>query len=706
VLAPGVAAGFRRRHCDPLMGNRRTVSLVLIFLSLILLWDIGTRWYAERRGWNTTIADNVEEIEPTTRPGAIDATTTRPSTQPDFEFEPPTETDGLAVVEGEAQQIILGGDKEADESPFAIRLTLSSVGAGIDEALLKAYAAEVDEPDRYRFEVPYEASPDENRPLATQTVTINGETLDLSNVAWNVQESDDRRAVFYVDVLSQGQRVARVQKVVRLFPKVDADGNADPRGGYELRVLQSVKNYTAGPITYETTLNGTTTPPRELEGMYDQRTVLRGQLEDGRVRYEAEQVEAFDEDEPQRIYDLGIEPLAWAGSGTIYFNAIVRPEDPGQVERFVAEAINPQSDDAEREVRLRLESDEFEIAAGETQVLPLRVFLGPKKRDLLENDYYSAARVRYNATLISPFGCTFCVFQPVVDILVFLLSIFHAITFDWGLAIILLVFLVRTLLHPITRKSQKNIMKMSKMAPKIQAAKEKYGDDKEKMAAAMAEMAPEQTQAVLFGCLPMLLQTPIWIALYSTLQATFELRHEPFFYGLTWIDDLAKPDHLIQFENAYPLLFGFTITGLNILPLLMGLVFYLQMKLQPQPTATMTPEQKAQQRLIQIMMVTLFPLFLYSAPSGLNLYILTSTAFGIIETKLIRANLKREEDELEAAKARGETIPEKPKGPIGRRLDAFKDTLGTRIAEAQKQAQAHQAAQKKGGGSKPRPKKR
>src|SRR5690606_3895018 len=137
-----------------------------------------------------------------------------------------------------------------------------------------------------------------------------------------------------------------------------------------------------------------------------------------------------------------------------------------------------------------------------------------KSRELLKNDYYSAGELRYDETLKSPFGCTWCVFQPVVDVLVWLLSTFHFVLRDWGLAIIALVVVVRLLLHPITKKSQRSMMRMSKLGPEMERLKKKYGDDKEAMAKAMGEFYREHGMASLpLGCLPMLLQTPIWIAL-------------------------------------------------------------------------------------------------------------------------------------------------------------------------------------------------
>jgi membrane protein insertase Oxa1/YidC/SpoIIIJ len=102
------------------------------------------------------------------------------------------------------------------------------------------------------------------------------------------------------------------------------------------------------------------------------------------------------------------------------------------------------------------------------------------------------------------------------------------------------------------------------------------------------------------------------------------------------------------------------LAGINILPILMGVVFYVQTKFQPKPAA-MTPEQQQQQKMMTWMSTLLFPLFLYSGPSGLNLYILTSTAFGIIESKVIRQHIK----EREALEALGPTIVDAPPPPKG-----------------------------------------
>jgi YidC/Oxa1 family membrane protein insertase len=146
------------------------------------------------------------------------------------------------------------------------------------------------------------------------------------------------------------------------------------------------------------------------------------------------------------------------------------------------------------------------------------------------------------------------------------------------------------------------------------------------------------------------LQTPIWIALWSALQSTFELRQAPFLrFGwlhLTWIKDLSHPDFLVHFNQPIPLPFGWHLHGVNVLPILMAGVFFVQQKMQPQP-ANQTPEQE-QQRKMMSWMSLLFPVMLYTGPSGLNLYILTSTTLGVVESKIVRDHIKQK-DEAEKA---------------------------------------------------------
>jgi len=146
----------------------------------------------------------------------------------------------------------------------------------------------------------------------------------------------------------------------------------------------------------------------------------------------------------------------------------------------------------------------------------------------------------------------------------------------------------------------------------------------------------------------MVLQMPIWIALWSSLQSTFELRHASFLWGFTWIKDLAQPDRLIWFSNHAVKIWYLHFDAINLLPILMGVVFFIQQKLSPKPP-TMTQDQETQYKMMQWMSL-LFPIFLYNGPSGLNLYILTSTSIGIVESKRIRDHIKQREEAEKSGK--------------------------------------------------------
>ena len=167
------------------------------------------------------------------------------------------------------------------------------------------------------------------------------------------------------------------------------------------------------------------------------------------------------------------------------------------------------------------------------------------------------------------------------------------------------------------------------------------------------------------GFLPMFVQMPIWIALYSAIYASIALRGAPFLP--VWITDLSAPDALFRFTAITLPLFG-KLDSFNLLPILMGVAFYLQQKLMPkQAAASANPQVAQQQKMMMIMLPLLFPLMLYKAPSGLNLYIMASTFAGVIEQYVIRKHI-REKEEAESkglvaatSKTGGKIKKKKPK---------------------------------------------
>jgi YidC/Oxa1 family membrane protein insertase len=237
----------------------------------------------------------------------------------------------------------------------------------------------------------------------------------------------------------------------------------------------------------------------------------------------------------------------------------------------------------------------------------------------------------------------------------------------YGVVIIILVFLMRLILHPVTKKSQVSMSKMSKLAPKTEEIKKKYANNKTEMNKQMMALYKEHGASPIMGMLPMFVQMPIWFALYSAVNSSIDLRGAAFLPF--WITDLSVPDAAFKFATITLPLLGWKINSLNLLPILMGLAFYLQQKLTPtQPAAaSANPQMAQQQKMMMVMMPVLFPLMLYNLPSGVNLYIMTSTFAGVIEQHVIKKHIQKKNEEdsqglvATTSKAGGKVKKKKPK---------------------------------------------
>ena len=402
----------------------------------------------------------------------------------------------------------------------------------------------------------------------------------------------------------------------------------------------------------------------------------------------------------------GASRLSWLTLSDRYFivamhpqfdSSTLVPEDKllsgiALVDRLV---INPYASPLDAVQVLRLTGQSHTIGSGESVTNTLGVYAGPRNRPIM-NAESEIASLNMPEMVVSNLGglCAPCTFSWLTDILIGVLRTFHSIVGDWAVSILLLVVLVRGCLHPVTRWSQIRVQRfsvqMQAMAPKQKAIREKYKDDSKKQQAEMSKLWREEgiSPAGMLGCLPMFLQSPVWIALYATLFFASELRHEAAFYGvfqnvLGWgfMNDLSAPDGAIPLPASMHFSFAMwgSVTAINVLPLLLGVVFYLHQKYLTPPTqATLTPEQESQQKMMKIMMVFMFPVMMYAAPSGLALYFITNSTMGIIENKWIRAHMKKhgmlEIENIRAAK--------KDKGP------GFLQRM-TEAADAQKQLKEH-----------------
>lgn len=201
--------------------------------------------------------------------------------------------------------------------------------------------------------------------------------------------------------------------------------------------------------------------------------------------------------------------------------------------------------------------------------------------------------------------------RPLSRIILSTLIAVHRVIPNYGVTIILFSTLINLLFFPLTYKSTKSMRQMSALKPRLDALKEKYKEDAQKLSEATMRLYKEAGVNPLAGCLPLILQMPIFFALYAVLFRTIELRQAPFLF---WIRDLSQPDVVFQLPFALPIIGS----GICILPIIMGITSYFQSK-----QTMMDPSQQMMVVLMPIMMTVIF----FSMPSGLVLYWLTTNVF-------------------------------------------------------------------------------
>jgi YidC/Oxa1 family membrane protein insertase len=317
-------------------------------------------------------------------------------------------------------------------------------------------------------------------------------------------------------------------------------------------------------------------------------------------------------------YTQGQGNVAWAGAYSRFFAQVTMPENPSQTlvahQLLVPTQEKPNRKAFETAVALNLPA----MIGGQSETYNFTVYTGPREYERLETIGNTHGN---QLELIMDFGGWF---GWVAKGLMMLMNWFYGVGLSYALAIIAITVLIKIVFWPLTARSTRSMKKMAavnaKMMPEIKIIRERYKDDYQKMNMKMMEIYKKfgvNPLSQMGGCLPMLIQIPIFFGFFTMLRTAIELRGAEFL----WVADLSSPDTVMEIA-------GFPI---NIMPLLMTATMFLQMRLQP-PSPGMDPAQQAIMKYMPLM----FVFILYSASAGLCLYWTVQNVLTIVQTKMTK----------------------------------------------------------------------
>lgn len=395
-------------------------------------------------------------------------------------------------------------------------------------------------------------------------------------------------------------------EVTKTFTFADAPGSDTDPTGYLMQLTLQVKNVSAQAAAGELVVSAS----RAIDPAHEQAPSMFGGIgnQASVLCRHGDDVERKppDDDKP-RVEKAGA--LHFVAIDQQYFLTALWPLS-GAVDGKCVLTANTTSRSADVVLPLT-------VGAGETVTKSFGVFLGPKELDLLMNIGKAAPQPGQVLAAYSPgldqtvdFGW----WAVICKGLIFFLRFFHNLVGNWGLAIILLTVMVKVVLLPLTHRAMVSAEQMKKLQPRLEEIRKKFPDDREKQNLEMMKLYQEAKVNPLGGCLPLLLQLPIWAALFTTLRTSYELYGEPF-YGV-WSDLTSK-------DPTY------------LMPLALGVTMIITQRLQPQMM------DKSQAFMMTWVMPIFFTAIMMNYPAGLALYIFTNNLLSIVQQFALRKYLER-----------------------------------------------------------------
>jgi YidC/Oxa1 family membrane protein insertase len=479
-------------------------------------------------------------------------------TQPDQAAQEKT-AGGAPQARGEAPKPpeVKASQRFLAETPL-LKVTFSDLGGGIDSVRLTQYKETVKE--KQDKELVEDIKPYSYLPRVFKTT--NGEIVSDRTIfkpdRTGITVKDKPESIIFSGTLTDGKRV---RKIYTLYPdkytidmKVEVEATEADKAMVDFAVISGTN-----PNTY----------------------VFKGPF-----TYNGKKFEQIDKVEKDIQVD---KDYTYAGLDEGFFAFIWIPAENSRFPvTIVKEANNVPT--------LRMSMDKG-MATG-------RLFFGPKQTEILKS-------LDVNAQKIIDFGWFDIIAKP----LIWALNMMNKVTHNYGIDIIILTIIIKIIFYPLTVKSSTSMKKMQKLQPKIVKLKEKYANDKAKLNQEMMGLYKTEGVNPMGGCLPMVIQIPVFFALYKALSGAIEMRHAHFFW---WINDLSAPEDLFTFTVA-----GYALP-IRILPLIMGITQVIQQKMTP---TTADPMQEK----IMLAMPIVFTFLFWSFPSGLVLYWLINNVISIAQ---------------------------------------------------------------------------
>ena len=424
-----------------------------------------------------------------------------------------------------------------------------------------------------------------------------------------------------IELDGRAAKTEDVWQVHQLSPRAvllsgDADGLHVTRkleagqGPYQVWVTTHVENRGPAPRKLRLSIPTFHYVTREAEGAKVPLLPVRASSTSHGLCRHAGDLERVDRKTLQKASQTFSGAIGFAGVENVYFlNAIA--SDTDDVERCRLEAEERGLDKDGKAIgtlfSTRIYHRQVELAPGQSRSYRALAYLGPKSPAELGTAGHSLKRSIESGW-----------FTTLAEGLTWLLRKIYDVVGNWGIAIIMLTFLVKFVLFPVTLRQMQSMARMKELKPELDRINELYGDDREKKGAAIMELYRKRGVNPLAGCFPVLLQMPIWFSLYASLSSNVELFRAPF---ALWWRDLSSPDPIF------------------VLPLALGVLMFVQQKMSP--ATGMDPVQQKMMLYMMPAMITSFMLFL---PAGLCLYMFTNSALSIAQQRVIEARLKRPKD--------------------------------------------------------------